>query len=196
MAAFSHQEESKMDRKPFFDAARLLAGGKLTQAQVDDLNKVVDGLLPDQGKATSRVGINLITSFEDLRLNAYDDGVGVWTIGIGTTIYPNGTKVKKGDTCTLDQAKSYFAHDLKRFEASVNNLVKVPLSQNQFDALVSLVYNIGQTAFSKSTLLKKLNAKDYVGAADEFPKWNRGGGKVMKGLVRRREAERALFLKK
>lgn len=185
-----------MNRKPFFDAARLLAGGKLTQAQVDDLNKVVDGLLPDQGKATSRVGINLITSFEDLRLNAYDDGVGVWTIGIGTTIYPNGTKVKKGDTCTLDQAKSYFAHDLKRFEASVNNLVKVPLSQNQFDALVSLVYNIGQTAFSKSTLLKKLNAKDYVGAADEFPKWNRGGGKVMKGLVRRREAERALFLKK
>ncbi|WP_033134607.1 lysozyme [Acinetobacter sp. MN12] len=147
-------------------------------------------------KTTSNVGLDLIASLEDTKLKAYDDGVGVWTIGIGTTVYPNGVKVKKGDSCTLDQAKSYFAHDLKRFEASVNNLVKVPLSQNQFDALVSLVYNIGQTAFSKSTLLKKLNAKDYAGAADQFPQWNRGGGKVMKGLVRRRDAERALFLKK
>jgi hypothetical protein len=73
-------------------------------------------------------------------------------------------------------------------------VVKVPLTQNQFDALVSLVYNIGQTAFSNSTLLKKLNAKDYQGAADQFLRWNKGGGKVMKGLVRRREAERALFL--
>ncbi|WP_312069487.1 lysozyme, partial [Acinetobacter sp.] len=80
--------------------------------------------------------------------------------------------------------------------ASVNNLVKVPLSQNQFDALVSLTYNIGSTAFKNSTLLKKLNAKDYAGAADQFLRWNKGGGKVLKGLVRRREAERALFLKK
>ena len=86
---------------------------------------------------TSQVGIELISSFEDLKLNAYDDGVGVWTIGIGTTVYPNGMKVKKGDKCTLDQAKEYFAHDLKRFESSVNNLVKVPLTQNQFDGLVS-----------------------------------------------------------
>lgn len=147
-------------------------------------------------KSISKTGIDLISSFEDIRLNAYDDGVGIWTIGIGTTVYPNGVKVKKGDKCTLKQAKEYFAHDLKRFECSVNNLVKVPLSQNQFDALVSLTYNIGQTAFSNSTLLKKLNAKDYRGAADQFQQWNRGGGKVMKGLVRRREAERALFLKK
>ncbi|MBL8283296.1 MAG: lysozyme [Acinetobacter junii] len=147
-------------------------------------------------KSISKTGIDLISSFEGIRLNAYDDGVGVWTIGIGTTVYPNGVKVKKGDKCTLDQAKEYFAHDLKRFESSVNNLVKVPLTQNQFDALVSLVYNIGQTAFSNSTLLKKLNAKDYQAAADQFLRWNKGGGKVMKGLVRRREAERALFLKK
>ena len=168
---------------------------KLTQSQVDKLNEVVDDL-QQLGMQTSQVGIDLISSFEDTVLQAYDDGVGVWTIGIGTTVYPNGVKVKKGDACTLDQAKSYFAHDLKRFEASVNNLAKVPLSQNQFDALVSLTYNIGQTAFSKSTLLKKLNAKDYIGAADQFPQWNRGGGKVMKGLVRRREAERDLFLKK
>ncbi|WP_336948622.1 lysozyme [Acinetobacter junii] len=184
-----------MNTKTFFDAARAIAGGKLTQVQVDKLNEVVNDLRP-KGMKISQVGIDLISSFEDTKLQAYDDGVGVWTIGIGTTVYPNGVKVKKGDKCTLEQAKEYFAHDLERFEASVNNLVKVPLSQNQFDALVSLTYNIGQTAFSNSTLLKKLNAKDYQGAADQFIRWNKGGGKVMKGLVRRREAERALFLKK
>lgn len=184
-----------MNTKPFFDAAREIAGGKLTQTQVDKLNAVVDDLQPS-GTKTSQIGIDLISSFEGIRLNAYDDGVGVWTIGIGTTTYPNGVKVKKGDKCTLDQAKEYFAHDLKRFESSVNNLVKVPLTQNQFDALVSLVYNIGQTAFSNSTLLKKLNAKDYQGAADQFPRWNKAKGKVLNGLTRRRAAERALFLKK
>ncbi|WP_151838040.1 MULTISPECIES: lysozyme [unclassified Acinetobacter] len=185
-----------MNRKPFFDAARVIAGGKLTQAQVDDLNKVVDKLSQAQDMATSQVGIDLITSFEDLRLAAYDDGVGVWTIGYGTTVYPNGIGVKRGDSCTKTQAMSFFQHDLRRFEASVNNLVKVPLSQNQFDALVSLVYNIGSGNFASSTLLKKLNAKDYQGAADQFPRWNKAGGKVLNGLVRRREAERALFLKK
>lgn len=184
-----------MSVKPFFDAAREIAGGKLTQAQVDKLNDVVDELKPS-GMTTSKVGIDLVSSFEDTKLQAYDDGVGVWTIGTGTTVYPNGQKVKRGDTCTLAQAKAYFAHDLMRFESSVNDLVKVPLSQNQFDALVSLVYNIGTGAFAGSTLLKKLNAKDYAGAADQFLVWNKGGGKVLKGLVRRRADERALFLKK
>ncbi len=147
-------------------------------------------------KTTSKVGIDLISSFEDTKLKAYDDSIGVWTIGIGTTVYPNGVKVKKGDVCTLEQAKSYFANDLKRFEKTVNDSVKVDLTQNQFDALVSLTYNIGSTAFKNSTLLKKLNAKDFTGAADQFLVWNKGGGKIMKGLVRRREAERALFTKK
>ena len=120
----------------------------------------------------------------------------VWTIGIGTTVYPNGLKVKKGDKCTQEQALEYLQHDLKSFEKTVNDSVKVDLTQNQFDALVSLTYNIGSTAFKNSTLLKKLNAKDYAGAADQFLVWNKGGGKVLKGLVRRRDAERALFLKK
>lgn len=185
-----------MDRKPFFDAARVLAGGKLTQVQVDELNKVVDGFSSTQGMTTSRVGINLITSYEDEKLIAYDDGVGVWTIGYGTTVYPNGIKVKIGDVCTLEQAKAFFTYDLKRFEAAVNNVVKVPLSQNQFDALVSLTYNIGETAFKKSTLLAKLNIGDFKAAADQFSVWNKGGGKVMKGLVHRRAAEKELFLKK
>ncbi|WP_459661291.1 lysozyme [Acinetobacter calcoaceticus] len=184
-----------MTTKPFFDAARVIAGGKLTQAQVDDLNKVVDKLAPG-GKSTSDVGVNLISGFEDTRLKAYDDGVGIWTIGIGTTIYPNGVKVKQGDTCTLDQAKTYFKHDLGKFEKTVNDYVKVPLTQNQFDALVSLTYNIGSGAFNNSTLLKRLNKSDYQGAADQFLVWNKAGGKVVKGLVRRREAERSLFLKK
>ena len=147
-------------------------------------------------KSISKTGIDLISSFEGIRLNAYDDSVGVWTIGIGTTIYPNGVKVKKGDKCTQEQALEYLQHDLRSFEKTVNDSVKVPLSQNQFDALVSLAYNIGSGAFKNSTLLKKLNAKDYAGAADQFLVWNKGGGKVLKGLVRRRDAERALFLKK
>ncbi|HFG6939324.1 lysozyme [Acinetobacter baumannii] len=184
-----------MTNKPFFDAARVIAGGKLTQAQVDELNKVVDKLAPG-GKNTSDVGVNLISGFEGTRLTAYDDGVGVWTIGTGTTIYPNGVKVEQGDTCTPEQAKAYFKHDLAKFEKTVNESVTVPLNQNQFDALVSLSYNIGSGAFKNSTLLKLLNKGDYQGAADQFLAWNKAGGKVMKGLVRRREAERALFLKK
>lgn len=143
---------------------------------------------------TSNLGINLVCGFEGLRLKAYDDGVGVWTIGYGTTVI-NGVKVKKGDTCTAEQAKSYMAQDLKKFESAVNTAVKVPLNQNQFDALVSLTYNIGNGAFKSSTLLKKLNAKDYKGAAAEFPKWNKAGGRVLAGLVKRRKAEMELFLK-
>lgn len=185
-----------MNRKPFFDEARKLAGGKLTQAQVDELNKVVDGLNTSKGKTTSQVGINLIISFEDLKLDAYDDGVGVWTIGYGTTVYPNGVRVKQGDKCTLGQAKEYFVHDLNRFEKAVNQSVKVSINQNQFDALVSLTYNIGETAFKKSTLLMLLNANKFTEAADQFAVWNKGGGQVMKGLVRRRADERVLFLKK
>ena len=147
-------------------------------------------------KTINKIGLKLIAQFEGCYLQAYLCPANVWTIGIGTTIYPNGVKVKKGDKCTLEQAHEYLAHDMIEFEKTVNDSVKVPLSQNQFDALVSLTYNIGSAAFKNSTLLKKLNAKDFTGAADQFLVWNRGGGKVLKGLVRRREAERALFLKK
>ena len=144
---------------------------------------------------TSQSGISLIKGFEGKRLNAYYDGVGVWTIGFGTIKYPNGVRVKKGDTCTEAQAESYLKNDLVKFENAINRLVKVPLNQNQFDALSSFTYNLGETNLSSSTLLKKLNAKDYAGTADQFPRWNKAGGKVMNGLTRRREAERILFLK-
>ncbi|SNU14093.1 Lysozyme RrrD [Acinetobacter johnsonii] len=189
--------------KHIFDFLRKISGGKLTQKQVDAADKLIatayDDLNDMLGIATDEMhispsGIDLICNFEGKRLTAYDDGVGVWTIGFGTTVYPNGIKVKKGDTCTEAQAKTYMAHDLKKFEATVNKAVTVQLNQNQFDALVSLAYNIGTNAFSKSTLVKKLNANDIRGAADQFDVWVNAGGKRMQGLVNRRAKEKALFL--
>jgi lysozyme len=190
--------------KQIFDFLRKISGGTLTQKQVDAANQVIAtatdasvvdmlGIAIDQ-MAVSPFGVDLICSFEGKRLTAYDDGVGVWTIGFGTTVYPNGIKVKKGDTCTEERAKTYMAHDLKKFEATVNKAVTVQLNQNQFDALVSLAYNIGTGAFSKSTLVKKLNANDIRGAADQFDVWVNAGGKRMQGLVNRRAKEKALFL--
>ena len=190
--------------KQIFDYLRKISGGTLTQKQVDAANQVIAktsaatvsdmwGLAIDQ-MVVSLFGVDIICGFEGKRLAAYDDGVGVWTIGFGTTVYPNGIKVKKGDTCTEAQAKAFMAHDLKKFEAAVNNAVTVPLSQNQFDALVSLAYNIGTNAFSKSTLVKKLNANDNRAAADQFDVWVNAGGKRMQGLVNRRAKEKALFL--
>ncbi|MFW1886877.1 lysozyme [Acinetobacter johnsonii] len=191
--------------KQIFDFLRKISGGTLTQKQVDAANQVIAtatdasvvdmlGIAIDQ-MAVSPFGVDLICNFEGKRLTAYDDGVGVWTIGFGTTKYPNGIRVKKGDTCTLDQAKAYMQNDLKSFEQTVNNTVKVPLNQNQFDALVSLAYNIGTNAFSKSTLVKKLNSNDIRGAADQFDLWVNAGGERMQGLVNRRTVEKALFLK-
>ncbi len=190
--------------KVIFDHLRKISGGSLTQKQVDaadqliasDSDAVADmlGIATDNTMQVSTAGITLICSFEGLRLNAYDDGVGVWTIGYGTTIYPNGIKVKRGDTCTTEQAKAYMAHDLKKFESAVNTAVAVPINQNQFDALVSLTYNIGIKAFKNSTLLKKLNVGDVRGAATQFDVWNKDGGKVVQGLVNRRAKEKALFL--
>lgn len=190
--------------KQIFDFLRKISGGTLTQKQVDAANQVIAtatdttvadmlGLAIDQ-MTVSPFGVDLICGFEGKRLAAYDDGVGVWTIGFGTTVYPNGIKVMKGDTCTEAQAKTYMAHDLKKFEATVNKAVTVQLNQNQFDALVSLAYNIGTNAFSKSTLVKKLNANDIRGAADQFDVWVNAGGKRMQGLVNRRAKEKALFL--
>lgn len=144
---------------------------------------------------TSTSGVNLIKQFEGKRLVAYQDSVGVWTIGFGTIKYPNGQRVKKGDTCTDSQAETYLKNDLVKFENAINKLVKVKLNQNQFDALASFTYNLGETNLANSTLLKKINAKDFKGAADEFLKWVNAGGKRLQGLVNRRNAERSLFLK-
>lgn len=122
-------------------------------------------------------------------MTAYKCPAGVWTIGYGHT-----ATAKQGMTITQAKAVELLKNDLARFEAGVNTYVKVPINQNQFDALVSFSYNVGSGALKTSTLLKKLNAKDYQGAADEFLRWNKASGKVLAGLTKRRETERALFL--
>ena len=191
-----------MNSKIIFDYLRKLSGGVLTQAQVIatdkllsiDLDAVKNMLGIPESMSVSDKGVDLICEFEGKRLAAYDDGVGVWTIGFGTIKYPDGNRVKKGDACTLEQAKEYMRHDLIEFEHTVNSSVKVPLNQNQFDALVSLAYNIGSNAFKSSTLVKKLNTGDYQGAADQFNVWINAGGKRMQGLVNRRDREKLLFL--
>ncbi len=190
--------------KQIFDFLRKITGGKFTQKQVKAVDQLTATAYDDVAEmlgiaidvmSTSPSGVELICGFEGLRLEAYDDGVGVWTVGFGTTKFPNGMRVKKGDNCTLEQAKSYMQNDLKEFEQTVNGAVGVPLNQNQFDALVSLAYNIGTTAFKNSTLVKRLNDENYKGAADQFNVWVNAGGKRMQGLVNRRAAEQALFLK-
>ena len=139
---------------------------------------------------TSKTGINLIKQFEGCSLTAYKCPAGAWTIGYGHT-----GGVTQGQKITQAQAEAYLITDLGAYEKYVNQYVKVRINQNQFDALVSFTYNCGPGALKTSTLLRKLNAGDYKGAAAEFPRWNKGGGKVLNGLIRRRAAEKALFEK-
>lgn len=137
----------------------------------------------------SENGLALIRQFEGLRLSAYQDTVGVWTIGYGTT-----RGVGPGMTISKSEAEALLEADVERFERELECLVTVPLNQNQWDALVSFIYNLGAKNLASSTLLRLLNAGDYAGAAAQFTRWNRAGNRVLAGLTRRREAERALFL--
>ncbi|MBS1205286.1 MAG: Phage related lysozyme [Proteobacteria bacterium] len=133
-------------------------------------------------------GLTIIKEFEGLRLRAYQCSANVWTIGYGHT-----AGVGVDDIITEDQAISLLHQDVAESERAVNQYVHVPLTQNQFDALVSFVFNLGIGNFCTSTLLKKLNTEDYTGAAGEFLRWVNASGKVLPGLVRRRQAEKALF---
>lgn len=143
---------------------------------------------------TSDKGIALIKQFEGCKLTAYQDSVGVLTIGYGWTKPVDGKPIRAGMTINQETAERLLKTGLVSYESDVSRLVKVGLTQGQFDALVSFTYNLGARSLSTSTLLRKLNAGDYAGAADEFLRWNKAGGKVLAGLTRRREAERALFL--
>lgn len=134
-------------------------------------------------------GLRILKSLEGLRLEAYLDAVGVWTIGYGTT-----SDVVPGMQISQAQAEAFLRRDLATFEMAIANAVKVPLTADQFSALVSFIYNIGETNFVGSTLLQLLNQKDYLGAADQLLRWNKGGDQELPGLTRRRQAERALFL--
>jgi len=137
-------------------------------------------------------GLALVKHFESLFLKAYQDPVGIWTIGWGHTgLKHNDGTVHKGRTISEEEAHALLAHDMMTFCERVENLITVVLTDDQFDALVSFDFNTGGLA--KSTLRKKLNAGDYEGAAAEFPKWNKAGGKVLRGLTRRRKSEQNLF---
>lgn len=137
----------------------------------------------------SQVGIDLIKQFEGCSLKAYRCPANVLTIGYGHT-----GGVKEGQLITQQEAERLLRVDLGSYEVAVNKYVKTAINQNQFDALVSFAYNCGCGALQKSTLLKLLNKGDYRSAADQFDLWNKGGGQVLKGLVRRRAAEKELFL--
>jgi GH24 family phage-related lysozyme (muramidase) len=134
-------------------------------------------------------GLELIMQFEGCRLSAYHDAVGVPTIGYGRT---HG--VKMGDHVTHEQAEQYLLEDVEDFEHCVNKIFPEGLMQGEFDALVSFSFNLGCGALRRSTLARKLAHGDNRGAADEFPKWCHAGHRKLKGLVRRRKAERDLFL--
>lgn len=146
-------------------------------------------------------GYKIIKNFEGLRLTAYRDAAGVWTIGYGSTRYHDGRRVKPGDKLANEaQADALFQNTLGQYEQAVNQFVKVPLTQNQFDALVSFTYNEGTGALEGSALLAKLNEKDYAGAAAHFLEWDKitdpatGKKVVCDTLVQRRREESRLFL--
>lgn len=137
----------------------------------------------------SSTGLDLVRKWEGCKLKAYLCPAGKWTIGYGHT----GPLVVDGLRWTQDTAEAALVDDVDLAAAIVRKHVRVPLTQNQFDALVSLTFNIGALAFRQSTLLSKLNAGNYMAASAEFDKWRMSKGKVLKGLVDRRKAERELF---
>ncbi len=146
-------------------------------------------------------GLKIIKNFEGLRLNAYRDVAGVWTIGYGSTRYHDGKPVKPGDKLASEyQANTLFANTLGQYEDAVNKNVKVRLTQNQFDALVSFAYNEGTSALKASTLLTRLNEGNYEDAAAHFLLWDKitdpatGKKIVCDTLVQRRREESRLFL--
>lgn len=138
---------------------------------------------------------NVIKFFESCSLIAYQCPAKIWTIGWGATKYANNKKVKAGDKITQKQADKLFDDLLAEFEKGVTKLVKVKLTDNQLGALVSFGYNCGLANLESSTLLKKVNASDFDGAAQEFGKWTKAAGKVLNGLVVRRKREAELFKK-
>jgi len=151
--------------------------------------EAVGGIPQAKPQRMSDRALEMLKQFEGLRLRAYRDSAGVWTIGYGhtKTAYP-------GMVITRAEAERLLRQDLVRFEKAVRDSVRVPLTQNQFDALVSFSFNVGVGAFRKSTLLKRLNKKDYAGAKQEFRRWVYAGGRRLQGLVNRRNQEAHLFL--
>ena len=144
---------------------------------------------------TGHAGIEIIKMFEGFRSEPYLLPAGFSTIGFVSTRGVDGNRVTlEHSAINRDEAEEMLAHDIQNVEKSVGRLIRVALTQNQFDALVSFVYNLGSGRLQSSTLRSKINRADYEGAADEFPKWVKAGGKRLSGLVKRRFVERKLFL--
>ena len=142
----------------------------------------------------SNLGLELIKEFEGFSANAYLCPAKIPTIGYGNTFYSDGRKVKLGEQISKTDALELLEKVVnKDFADKIFPAIKVPVAQNQFDAMCSLAYNIGTGSFLKSTLLKKVNAGDFIGASEEFLKWNKSGGKELLGLTRRRKREQDLF---
>lgn len=137
---------------------------------------------------TSDKGLEIIKHFEGFRSEAYLCPAGVWTIGYGTT-----SGVRKGQRVTEAQATEMLQRDVGKFERVIKDYVRVCLRQREFDALVSFVYNVGPGNFRNSTLLRLLNEGEYEEVYAQLQRWNRAGGRVLSGLIRRREAEGVLF---
>jgi len=143
----------------------------------------------------SEKGINLIKRFEGLILKPYLCPAKIPTIGYGNTFYEDGTKVTMNDKpITAEMAEKLLKITVNNFALKVQEIIKVTLLQHQFDAIVSFAYNVGIGNLKKSTLLKKINNSEFKEAIFEFGKWNKAGGKVLKGLTTRREAERQMFI--
>lgn len=144
---------------------------------------------------TSSSMIEKLKKYEGWSSTAYWDSTGkVWTIGYGTTTYPNGKKVKQGDVITKAQGEQYFLYDVERHAATIEKYVKVPLTQNQFDALSSFNYNLGPYALSNTQLLSYINKNDWNSAALQIQKFDKSGGVTLAGLTKRRKEEAALLL--
>jgi lysozyme len=136
----------------------------------------------------SKEGLALIKKFEGCKLEAYKCAAEVWTIGYGST-----KGVKEGDTITQEEAEELLIKDVKVFEKAVNDAVERSMVQCQFDALVSWTFNLGAGSLNSSTMLKKLNNQEYDEVVPQMKRWNKAGGKVLQGLIRRREAEALLY---
>ena len=144
--------------------------------------------LGESNMQISEEGISLIKHFEGCGLEAYQDSVGIWTIGFGTI-----KGVKEGDRINQDEAEHLLQEEMPEYEGYINEMVDVPLEQNQFDALCSWVFNLGPKNLSESTLLRVLNDGKYDEVPQQIVRWNKAGGEVLKGLVKRRQAEADLF---
>ena len=142
---------------------------------------------------TSDRGINLIAEFEGFESRIYNDAAGYATIGFGHLLKP-GEHARFKNGISRQEGVQLLREDIKVAEKAVSEYTDVDLSQNEFDALVSFTFNLGGGAFRRSTLLRKLNEGDRAEAADQLLRWNRAGGRVLRGLTRRREAERTMFL--